>query len=204
MISKKDKVFPVELVEPDRDTYCEYQLEMVSSYLPAPISEYIIERFCDDMDVNTYKLIDFDSPCKVCLAKQKRLLKRRHLEKQLINRNEKKEAPAFFLISQQWLVMQWNMNICLDTDDDKFMKHYFFDSFDLPSAIDNSSLFDEDGEELIEGLKENTDFYFVNCYVFEIFERLYGVDKVIGRAEKSLKSAAVEYSRGNVDISKSA
>jgi hypothetical protein len=199
LINKRKKGCQVVLPESDRDTYCEYQLEMVSSYLPTPISEYIIERFCDDMDVNTYKMIDFDSPCKVCLAKQKRLLKRRHLEKQLISKNENKDAPAFFLISQQWLVMQWNMNICLDTDDDK-MKHYFFDSFDLPSSIDNSSLFDEDGEELIENLKENSDFYFVNCFVFEIFERLYGVDKAVGRAEKSLKSAAVDYSRGNVGI----
>lgn len=173
-------------------------MEMVSSYLPAPISEYIIERFCADMDVGTYKKIDFDTPCKECLAKQKRLLLRRHLEKQLVNENEGKESPAYFLVSSSWLVMQWNMNICLDTDNDKFMKHYFFDSFDVPGEIDNSELLDESGEELKEKLQETTDYYFVNCFVFEIFERLYGVNIAIGRAEKSLDSAHVEYSRGNV------
>lgn len=181
-----------------RETYCEYKLEMVSSYLPAPISEYIIERFCDDMDVDTYKQIDFESPCKVCMARQKQLLKRRHMEKQLVHRNESRDSPAYFLVSSQWLLMQWKVNICLDTEDDKFMKQYFYDSFEMPTVIDNSSLFDESGEELRENLQEQVDFYFVNCYVFEIFERLYGVNQAIGRAKKSLDSPAVDYSQGNV------
>jgi hypothetical protein len=151
------------------------------------------------MDVNTYKRIDFDNPCNECITKQKRLLKRRHFEKQLVNRNENKTSPAYFLVSNHWL-MQWNMNICLDTDDDKFTKHYFYDSFDVPSTIDNSALFDEEGEELREKLIEEQDFYFVNWYVFEIFERLYGVHKPIGRVEKSLDSEPVEYSRGKVNF----
>jgi hypothetical protein len=178
---------------------------MVSSYLPAPISEYIIERFCDDMDVETYKQIDFESLCKTCLAKQRRLLKRRYHEKKLVFKNENKPSPSYFLINYQWLMMQWKVNICLDTDSDKFMKNYFYDSFDTPSPIDNSGLFDEeDEEELRKGLQESVDYIFVNCFLFEIFERLYGVNKIVGRAAKDLKAAEVEYARGNVGWSHAA
>lgn len=126
---------------------------MVSSFLPTPIAEYIIERFCKDMDVETYRQIDFETSCKTCISAQKRLVKRRYFEKQLVKSVEQKSTEAHFVVASEWL-MHWKLFLCYDTEDDKFMKQYFFDSLDLPKKVENAALFDEDTEELIEDIKE--------------------------------------------------
>lgn len=107
------------------------------------------------MDVETYRNIDFEEACQHCIETQKRMLKRRYFEKQLVKDCEARTSESFFVVASDWL-MQWKLYLCYETEDDKFMKQYFFDSFDLPQKIDNSCLYDESGEELREDLKEVT------------------------------------------------
>lgn len=131
--------------------YCEYHINLVSSYLPEPIADYIIERFCDDMDVETYKKVDFDSACQVCINTHKRLALRRYYERRIIAEIKEKKAEAHFLVSADWM-MRWKLFLYYDTEDDKFLKQYFFDSLALPGSINNSALFADDGLELREDL----------------------------------------------------
>jgi hypothetical protein len=132
--------------------YCEFHLSMVASFLPAPIAEYIIERFCDDMDVDTYKKVDFDTACPDCIKTQKRMVLRRHYERTMVNNLKDKQSSAYFVVSAEWL-MKWRLYLYYDTEDDKFLKRYFFDSLELPGPIYNEGLLEEDGQTLIEDLE---------------------------------------------------
>ena len=102
--------------------------------------------------METYKKIDFEKPCEECIRTHKRLLKRKYCERQLINDLEKQEGHGFFVINSEWLI-KWKLYLCHDTDEDKFMKHYFFDSFEVPGPILNAELLNEEETELREGLE---------------------------------------------------
>ena len=173
---------------------------MVSTFLPTPIAEYIIERFCEDLDVETYRKIDFDQPCQQCLAKQKRILKREYLEKQLVLKNENIETSAYFMITADWIV-KWNLHLCHSNDDDKFMNTYFFDSFDTPPEIDNELLLEqgEDSLKLKADLQAGRDYVFVNSRIMQMFVILYGCKNIIGRLEKDVQSGEATYTGDYVD-----
>lgn len=139
----------------ESNNYTEYNFEMVSTYLPAPIAEYIIERFCADMDLETYKKIDFEKPCEDCIQTQRRMIKRQYLERTLVNKCELAQEGPFFVMPCDWL-LKWKLYLFHDTEDDKFMKKYFFDSFELPKKIINRNLFAVEDEEEGNNLKDVT------------------------------------------------
>jgi hypothetical protein len=47
-------------------------------------------------------------------------------------------------VSSEW-IFKWKLYLFHDVEDDKFMKKYFFDSFNLPGQIENKYLLDEEG-----------------------------------------------------------
>ena len=185
---------------PTSNSYCEYQLEMVSTFLPTPIAEYIIERFCEDLDVETYRKIDFDQPCQQCISKQKRILKREYLEKQLVLQHENIETDSYFLIPADWIV-KWNLHLCHSSDDDKFMNTYFFDSFETPPEIDNELLLEQGEPEskLRQDLQVGRDYMFVNNRIMQMFVILYGCKNIVGRQEKDIQSSEAAYTGDYVD-----
>jgi hypothetical protein len=133
------------------NTLTNFSFELVSSYLPTPIAEYIVERFCSDMDLETYRAIDFNKRCEECSKAQRVLIKRKHSERELIAKLESKECKTYFVVHTDW-ILNWKLFLFHDTEDDKFLKKYFFDSFETPQAIDNVSLVDADTADLREDL----------------------------------------------------
>lgn len=73
------------------------------------------------------------------------MLKRRVLERQLLLKYEHKDTKnlgGYYIVSISWVV-KWKIFLFNDTEEDTFLKNYFFDSFNPPKEICNSELLDE-------------------------------------------------------------
>lgn len=188
------------LASSDSSTYAEYHLETVSTYLPKPIAEYIIERFCEELGVETYNKIDFDTTCPECLRVGKREVKRKHLERELIAKMEPEESSQWFAISTEW-IMKWRLYLYHEGEEDRLMRTYFFDSYEEPPKVDSSSLFDAETPGILRAdINEAEDIFLVNPKVMEVLTKLYGCDIFIGREGKKLSGEEVEYKPSYVSL----
>lgn len=48
-------------------------------------------------------------------------------------------------MSSEW-IFKWKIFLFHDIEEDKFMKRYFFDCFELPHSIENKDIVDENGD----------------------------------------------------------
>jgi hypothetical protein len=172
------------------------------TYLPAPIAEYLYEQYaCSKHGADFLRPENFNSVCKICLSTAKTTLKRKVLERQLLLKYQNQETPNFYaIIPTSWLI-NWKIFLFNDTEEDTFLRNYFFDAFPVQQKINNSVLFDdisEDGDITNFGIdasawlrldiENQRDYIFVNNLNWEILEYIYGCDIPIFRKEQDINS----------------
>lgn len=135
------------------DSYTISELSMRSYFVPTPVSEYIIEKFCDDINPSDFLSIDFSKACEICLRRQKQLVIRRITEQHVVRSfwvrpvkiylqpakdSESEELcpnqDAVFLVDGQWF-LKWKLFVNSHEEPDRFMRHSFYDSFLAPGPM---------------------------------------------------------------------